>query len=161
MDRTPRTDPGAGAARPRVLARVAALARLAFLAAPLAFLAAAGIARRWMSDDGFINLRVARNILAGDGPVFNVGERVESVTSPLWIGVLALAGALRLPLEPAAVWLGIALGVAGAALAVAGALHVDGAPRPLRTAAAQRAYAPVGLAAFAAIPAVWDFLSSG
>ena len=33
--------------------------------------------RRWIADDGLIVLRTVRNLLAGNGPVFNVGERVE------------------------------------------------------------------------------------
>ena len=33
---------------------------------------------RWMSDDGFINLRVVSELRAGHGPVFNPGERVEA-----------------------------------------------------------------------------------
>ena len=33
--------------------------------------------RRWMADDGLIVLRTVRNLLAGNGPVFNVGERVD------------------------------------------------------------------------------------
>jgi arabinofuranosyltransferase len=39
--------------------------------------------RRWMSDDGLIVLRTVRQILAGNGPVFNADERVESNTSTL------------------------------------------------------------------------------
>ena len=38
-----------------------------------------GWARRWMSDDGLIVLRTVRNLLAGNGPVFNAGERVEEL----------------------------------------------------------------------------------
>lgn len=44
----------------------------------------AAIDRRWMSDDGLIVLRTVRNLLEGNGPVFNVGERVEANTSTLW-----------------------------------------------------------------------------
>ena len=40
--------------------------------------------RRWISDDGLIVLRTVRNLLAGNGPVFNMGERVEANTSTLW-----------------------------------------------------------------------------
>lgn len=40
--------------------------------------------RRWIADDGLIVLRTVRNLLAGNGPVFNAGERVESNTSTLW-----------------------------------------------------------------------------
>ena len=37
-----------------------------------------------MSDDGLIVLRTVRNLLAGNGPVFNAGERIEANTSTLW-----------------------------------------------------------------------------
>ncbi len=40
--------------------------------------------RRWIADDGLIVLRTVRNLLAGNGPVFNVGERVETNTSTAW-----------------------------------------------------------------------------
>ncbi|MDF0530788.1 flagellar motor control protein ZomB [Tsukamurella sp. 8F] len=40
--------------------------------------------RRWIADDGLIVLRTVRNLLAGNGPVFNQGERVEVNTSAAW-----------------------------------------------------------------------------
>jgi arabinofuranosyltransferase len=40
--------------------------------------------RRWIADDGLIVLRTVRNMLAGNGPVFNTGERVEANTSTIW-----------------------------------------------------------------------------
>ena len=40
--------------------------------------------RRWIADDGLIVLRTVRNLLAGNGPVFNKGERVEANTSTVW-----------------------------------------------------------------------------
>ena len=40
--------------------------------------------RRWIADDGLIVLRTVRNLLAGNGPVFNASERVESNTSTAW-----------------------------------------------------------------------------
>ena len=46
-------------------------------AAPVAGFVAAGWANRWITDDGFIYLRVVQQIRAGNGPVFNDGERVE------------------------------------------------------------------------------------
>ncbi|MEI7891598.1 MAG: hypothetical protein WCI05_00820 [Myxococcales bacterium] len=140
--------------------RWSSLAYAASVLAPLAFLLIAGVARRWMSDDGFINLRVVRNILDGYGPVFNVGERVECVTSPLWIALLTLAGATRLPLEPCATWLGIALGVGGAVAATRAALDLAAAPRELRQALAN-GIVPLGASVFVVLPPVWDFLSSG
>ncbi len=41
-------------------------------------------------DDPFITFRYARNMLAGLGPVFNPGERVEGFTSPLHLLLTAL-----------------------------------------------------------------------
>ena len=52
--------------------------------------------RRWIADDGLIVLRTVRNLLAGNGPVFNAGERVEANTSTAWtylVCVLQLAHA--------------------------------------------------------------------
>lgn len=75
--------------------------------------------RRWMSDDGLIVLRTVRNILAGNGPVFNAGERVEANTSTLWQYLIALVGWVlpEVKLEYIALWLSLlftaaALGVA-------------------------------------------------
>lgn len=39
-------------------------------------------------DDSYIFLRYAKNILAGEGAVFNPGDRVEGYTSPLWLAFL-------------------------------------------------------------------------
>ncbi len=46
--------------------------------------------RAWISEDAFITLRHVDNFIKGYGPVFNVGERVEGFTHPLWFAVLAL-----------------------------------------------------------------------
>lgn len=115
--------------------------------------AAMAISRRWTHDDGFINLRIARNIVEGYGPVFNPGERVEVGTSPLWLAVLAAAHALGAPLEAAAMVLGIA------ATSVAVLLL------PLVTARALRVergvLVPIGVVVFVAVPATWDYASGG
>lgn len=39
----------------------------------------------WLAEDAFINFRVLKHALAGDGLVWNLGERVQVFTSPLWI----------------------------------------------------------------------------
>lgn len=59
-------------------------------------------------DDAFITFRYARNLASGDGLVFNLGERVEGVTSLSWTLLLAFVETLRLPIEPAAFVLGVA-----------------------------------------------------
>jgi hypothetical protein len=41
-------------------------------------------------DDSFITFRYARNLLEGNGPVFNPGERVLGTTTPLYMGILAV-----------------------------------------------------------------------
>ncbi|MCD4655152.1 hypothetical protein K8T06_14620, partial [bacterium] len=42
------------------------------------------------SDDAFISFRYARNLVEGNGLVFNLGERVEGYTNFLWVVVLSL-----------------------------------------------------------------------
>lgn len=43
-------------------------------------------------DAGYVVLRVADNLRLGQGPVFNPGERVDLVDSPLWLAFLTIAG---------------------------------------------------------------------
>lgn len=52
-------------------------------------------------DDAYIVFRYARNLVEGHGPVFNVGERVEGYSSPLWLMLATAAEALHLPAEQA------------------------------------------------------------
>jgi arabinofuranosyltransferase len=44
----------------------------------------------WVSDDAFITLRTVRNLLEGDGLRWNLHERVQGYTHPLWMLLLAL-----------------------------------------------------------------------
>jgi arabinofuranosyltransferase len=48
----------------------------------------------WISDDAFITLRVVDNTLHGFGPRWNVVERVQVFTHPLWFLLLTAATAL-------------------------------------------------------------------
>src|SRR6266540_4786267 len=43
----------------------------------------------WISDDAYITFRVIENFIAGYGPNFNIGERVQVFTHPLWMVLLA------------------------------------------------------------------------
>ncbi len=52
---------------------------------------------RYIPDDTYITLRYARNLVRGDGLVFNRGERVEGYTNFLWLVVVATAGKLGFP----------------------------------------------------------------
>jgi arabinofuranosyltransferase len=42
-----------------------------------------------LADDAFITFRYAQNLADGNGPVFNLGERVEGYSNFLWMVVLA------------------------------------------------------------------------
>jgi hypothetical protein len=44
----------------------------------------------WITDDGLISFRYAQNLVAGNGLVYNLGERVEGYTNFLWTVLLAL-----------------------------------------------------------------------
>lgn len=44
----------------------------------------------WMSDDALITMRHVLNFVNGYGPVFNIGERVQAYTHPLWFILISL-----------------------------------------------------------------------
>ncbi|SEN58882.1 hypothetical protein SAMN05216267_100722 [Actinacidiphila rubida] len=114
-----------------------------------------GWRQRWVGDDGMIYTRTVREILAGHGPVFNVGERAEASTGALWQWLLA-ACTYASGKDPSlvAVWLGVLFTGAGYALAMSAARR---AVRPLTTAP----LLPVGMAVLLAVKADWDYASSG
>lgn len=62
----------------------------------------------WVTDDAFITFRSVMNFVSGEGPVFNIGERVQSFTHPLWFFLLSLGGVLDLNLYFFAIFLGLA-----------------------------------------------------
>lgn len=68
------------------------------------------------SDDAFISFRYARNLIAGQGLVFNPGERVEGYTNLLYVLLLAPAAWLAGPERLLAVAIGFNLLCAAAAL---------------------------------------------
>ncbi len=108
--------------------------------------------RRWMSDDGLIFLRTVRQILDGNGPVFNVGERVETNTSTLWTVMLLGLAALPVRLEFAAIGAGLVLSAAALGFALDGARRLTGLGRVV---------VPAGGLVVLAMPPFWDFGTSG
>ncbi len=48
-------------------------------------------------DDAFITMRYARNFVAGNGLVYNPGERVLGTSTPLFAGILAVPGVVLGP----------------------------------------------------------------
>lgn len=61
----------------------------------------------WVTDDAFITFRSVLNLVARNGPVFNIGERVQSYTHPLWFLLLSAGGFLDLNLYFFAILLGL------------------------------------------------------
>ena len=112
-----------------------------------------GWARRWMSDDGLIVLRTVRNLLAGNGPVFNAGERVEANTSTLWQYLItAFAWLTGARLEDVAMWLALIFTVAAAAVATYATGRFWGKVGPV---------IPLGIVIYLALPPARDFATSG
>jgi arabinofuranosyltransferase len=62
-------------------------------------------------DDAYIFYRYARNWITGQGLVFNVGERVEGFSSPLWLLLIAAGMAAGAEAVALGHWLGVACGV--------------------------------------------------
>ena len=60
------------------------------LAALLAALLASVLRLAWLCDDALITFRSVENLIQGYGPVWNVDERVQTYTHPLWFWLLAL-----------------------------------------------------------------------
>lgn len=87
----------------------------------------------WVSDDALITMRTVDNLVAGYGAVWNVGERVQAYTHPLWMLVLTavyaplrdvyaaplVAGLLCTAAAAAVLALGVARSAVGAVVALA------------------------------------------
>lgn len=127
------------------------------LSVPVLVLALMSWHYRWVYDDGFIYLRIARNLIAGNGPVFNEGERVEAYTGPLWLFLVTLAS---WPWPQWLPWVAVLLGIAATTGSLV--LATVAGVRIARAADPSRAFLlPVGSALFASTAAVWSFASAG
>lgn len=90
--------------------------RLALGAAGALFLAVL-IGTAWLGDDSMITMRTVANALAGHGLVWNLGERVQTFTHPLWMLLMLGATALTHDLYRAAMGSCVLSSVAAVALA--------------------------------------------
>jgi arabinofuranosyltransferase len=115
--------------------------------------------RRWIADDGLIVLRTVRNLLAGNGPVFNKGERVEANTSVVWTYLVYAGSWLNWPmrLEYVALVLALVLSVVGLAMLMLGTGRLF-APGLLGRRAVML---PAGALVYIAVPPARDFATSG
>ena len=123
---------------------------------PLVVVLVGAWAYRWVQEDAFINFRVIGNLVAGHGPVFNVGERVEVYSDPLWMFLLAITHEIVpfLSLEWLSVLLG--LGFTGLGIVLAGR-----AMQRLGSRDTDGLVVPVGLLVFSVVSGVWEFATSG
>lgn len=115
--------------------------------------------RRWIADDGLIVLRTVRNLLAGNGPVFNQGERVEANTSTAWTYLMYVGSWVGGPMrmEYVALALALVLSVLGVALLMLGAARLYAPSLRGRKAI----MLPAGALVYVALPPSRDFATSG
>ena len=115
--------------------------------------------RRWIADDGLIVLRTVRNLLAGNGPVFNAGERVEANTSTVWTYLIYLGALVGGPvrLEYVALVLALVLSVVGVVFAMLGTARLFAPGLRGRRAL----LLPAGMLVYIALPPARDFATSG
>lgn len=144
-------------ARPGGLATRSRTLELLFRALPVAFVVVLGWTHRWVEEDAFINFRIVDQLRAGHGPVFNIGQRVEVATSPLWLAILTV-GRTVLPfveLEHLSIVLGLVLTGLGLWWVQ------TGAARLWRRADARAPIVPFGVVVLAAVPPTWEWATSG
>ncbi|WP_375540230.1 flagellar motor control protein ZomB [Nocardia sp. XZ_19_385] len=114
-----------------------------------------GWERRWIADDGLTVLRTVRNLLAGNGPVFNAGERVEVNTSTAWTYLIWFFSWLtHARLEYVVLGIALTLSVAAIVFAMVGAGLLWGGGK-------SQLLLPAGALVFIALPPARDYATSG
>ena len=147
---TPATDSAAQSASARFSVITSWMSTLAVAV----IFAIGGWQRRWISDDGLIVVRTVRNLLAGNGPVFNAGERVEANTSVVWQYIIyAIAAVSSARLETIAIYTGLFFSVLAVAIAALGSAALHRSPGAL--------FVPCGLLLYICLPPARDFATSG
>ncbi len=102
----------------------------------------------WVCDDAYITFRVVENLWSGNGLRWNIDERVQAYTNPLWLAAVAAARGL----SGEVYFTSIALGVAFTALT---------ALRLVTRAATSSANSALALAILMGSKAIVDFSTSG
>ena len=111
---------------------------------------------RWVQEDAFIDFRIIGNLLAGHGPVYNIGERVEVYSDPLW---LYLEAAIHEVIPFASLeWTAVVLGMAGT---VTGVVLSGRAVQRLGESRGEGLVVPIGMMIFSVVAGVWEFATSG
>ncbi|MFI7003960.1 flagellar motor control protein ZomB [Nocardia sp. NPDC050175] len=142
----------------RSASRYALLSRATFvggIALTVVLFAVGGWQRRWIADDGLIVLRTVRNLLAGNGPVFNEGERVETNTSTAWTYIVWFFSWLtQARLEYVVLGIAFTLSMVAIVFAMLGASRLWGGPKSVLLL-------PAGMLVYIAIPPARDYVTSG
>ncbi|MFE9576285.1 flagellar motor control protein ZomB [Nocardia sp. NPDC006044] len=119
-----------------------------------ALFAIGGWQRRWIADDGLTVLRTVRNLLAGNGPVFNAGERVEVNTSTAWTYLIWFFSWLtQARLEYVVLGISLTLSVTAIVFAMLGTARLWGGGAQLLL--------PAGAFVYIAVPPARDYATSG
>ncbi|MEV6770996.1 flagellar motor control protein ZomB [Nocardia sp. NPDC051030] len=140
------------------VARSSRLSRIIFVGGILltaTLFAAGGWQRRWIADDGLIVLRTVRNLMAGNGPVFNAGERVEANTSTVWTYLVWFFSWLtQARLEYVVLGIALTLSVLAVVFAMLGTARLWGGT-------ASGFLVPAGVLVYIAVPPARDYATSG
>ncbi|WP_442945630.1 flagellar motor control protein ZomB [Nocardia sp. SSK8] len=111
--------------------------------------------RRWIADDGLIVLRTVRNLLAGNGPVFNMDERVETNTSTAWTYVVWFFSWLtQARLEYVVLGVALTVSLLAVVFAMLGTARLWGG-------SATQLLLPAGVLVYIALPPARDYATSG
>ncbi|WP_040787818.1 flagellar motor control protein ZomB [Nocardia paucivorans] len=120
-----------------------------------ALFALGGWQRRWIADDGLIVLRTVRNLLAGNGPVFNAGERVETNTSTAWTYIVwFFSWVTQARLEYVVLGIALVLSVLAVTFAMLGTGRLWGGT-------SSALLLPAGVLVYIALPPARDYATSG
>ncbi len=65
----------------------------------------------WLCDDAFFTFRTVENWLGGYGPRWNVGDRAQAYTHPLWMLLLTAVSAMTDDVQASAIGLGVVCGL--------------------------------------------------
>ncbi|MGY2028969.1 flagellar motor control protein ZomB [Nocardia gipuzkoensis] len=142
----------------RSASRFARLSKTMFvggIALTVVLFAIGGWQRRWIADDGLIVLRTVRNLLAGNGPVFNEGERVETNTSTAWTYLVWFFSWLtQARLEYVVLGVALTVSLAAVVFAMLGSARLWGG-------AGAGLLLPAGVLVYIALPPARDYVTSG
>ncbi|WP_406282517.1 hypothetical protein OH799_25010 [Nocardia sp. NBC_00881] len=138
--------------------RFARLSKVTFvggIALTVVLFAVGGWQRRWIADDGLIVLRTVRNLLAGNGPVFNAGERVETNTSTAWTYLVWFFSWLtQARLEYVVLGVALTVSLAAVVFAMVGSSRLWGGT-------GSGLLLPAGVLVYIALPPARDYVTSG